>query len=123
MRQDVGERSTDTPSATQSIRSEFNPLFSIVLRSMEDKGAGCVQDTNHQVACAQEQHHAKDVDHAGGKNAVPGAEENGLPHKQLDPPPWLAGLLEALIREAQNVVAKPVQDTGYPCDTGLKSSM
>lgn len=57
-----------------------------------------VVDTNHQVACAQEQHHAEDVDHAGGKNAVPGAEENGLPHKQLDPPPWLAGLLEALIR-------------------------
>lgn len=75
---------------------------------MEDKGAGFVQDTNHQVACAQEQHHAEDVDHAGGKNAVPGAEENGLPHKQLDPPPWLAGLLEALITEAQNVVNKPV---------------
>lgn len=58
--------------------------------------------TNHQVACAQEQHHTEDVDHAGGKNAVPGAEEHGLPHKQVDPPPWLAGLLEALVREARN---------------------
>lgn len=64
-------------------------------------------DTNHQVARAQEQHHAEDVDHAGGKNAVPGAEENGLPHKQLDPPPRLAALLEALIREAGNAVNKP----------------
>lgn len=52
--------------------------------------------THHQIASAQEQHHAEDVDHAGGENAIPGAEEHGLPHEQVDPPPRLAGLLEAL---------------------------
>ena len=44
-----------------------------------------------QVAGAQEEHHAKDVDHAGGEDAVPGAEQHRLPHKHLDLPPGLAG--------------------------------
>lgn len=80
-------------------------LFSTVLKELE-RGSARLLYTHHQVACAQEQHHAEDVDHAGGKNAVPGTEEHRLPHKQVDPPPWLAGLLEALIRAARKTTSK-----------------
>ena len=58
--------------------------------------------THHQVAGSQEQHNTKDVDHAGGENSIPGAEEHRLPHKQFDPPPRLAGLLEALTADVRS---------------------
>lgn len=55
--------------------------------------------THHQVACAQEQDHTKDVNHACGEDTIPGTKEHRLPHKQLDPPPRLARLPEPLNTE------------------------
>lgn len=58
--------------------------------------------TYHQVAGTQEQNHTENVDHAGGENSIPGAEEHGLPHEQFDPPPRSAGVLQALQKETTN---------------------
>ena len=61
-----------------------------------------IQPTDHQVAGAQEQNYTKDVDHAGGEDAIPGAEKHWLPHEQLDPPPRLARLVKALQTKIKN---------------------
>lgn len=49
--------------------------------------------TYHQVSGAQKQNYPKDIDHAGGENAIPGPKKHRLPHEQLDPPPWLVETL------------------------------
>lgn len=72
-----------------------------VYRTEVKRGKQCLY-THHQVAGSQEQHNTKDVDHAGGEHSIPGAEKHRLPHKQFDPPPRLAGLLEALIKDVRS---------------------
>lgn len=43
--------------------------------------------THHKPSRPQEKNHSKNVDHAGGEDAVPCSKKHRLPHKQLNLPP------------------------------------
>lgn len=72
--------------------------------------------THHKPSCPQEKNHSKNVDHAGGKDAIPRSKKHWLPHEQLDLPPGL-GLHLRYLEES-----KAFGSTSHALEAGCRSA-
>jgi len=71
--------------------------------------------THHEPSCPQEKNHSKNVDHAGGEDAIPRSKKHRLPHEQLNLPPGL-GLRLRYLEES-----KASGSTSRALEAGCKS--